>query len=67
MSETDKLTITVTAEQAMTVKSILHAVGRTFRKYKGMNTGHSEVHNLYLSDVYTCFTIADELSNKLEG
>jgi len=66
MTEKDSLSITLTAEQALDVKSILHAVGKTFRHYTGMNTGKSEVHNLYPSDLELCFNIADAIGSKLE-
>lgn len=66
MTEKDSLFITLTAEQALDVKSILHAVGKTFRHYNGMNTGKSEVHNLYQSDIELCFKISDAIGSKLE-
>ena len=66
MTETDTMTLTLTGEQALTLKSILHAVGKTWRRYPGMNTGSSQVHNLYASDLDLCFKLSDEIGTKLE-
>ena len=39
----------------------LHAVYKTWRRYPGMNTGKSEIHNLYREDITNIINIHDRL------
>jgi len=66
MTEQDTMTLILTGEQALALKSILHAVGKTWRRYPGMNIGSSQVHNLYGSDIDLCFKLSDDIGTKLE-
>ncbi len=65
MPETDTITLKLTGEQARTLKSILHAIGKNFRRYPGMNIGGSQVHNLSASDIDLCFKMSDGIVTKL--
>ncbi len=57
--------IELTTQEAQTLKSVLHAVSNTWRRYPGMNTGSSQVHNLYWSDVETVLRIHDKFPVEL--
>lgn len=59
------MTIELTTQEAKAVKSVLHAVTHTFRRYPGMNTGSSQVHNLYWSDIETLMAIHDKFPIEL--
>lgn len=59
------MTINLTPEEAQTLKSTLHAVTHTWRRYPGMNTGSSQVHNLYWSDIETLMAIHDKFPVEL--
>ena len=66
MTETDTMTLMLTGEQASTLKEILYAVGKTFKRYPGMNYGGSQVHNLYSYDIDLCLKLSDEIKRKLK-
>lgn len=59
------MTIELTPEEAEAMKSCLHAVTHTWRRYPGMNTGSSQVHNLYWSDIEMLMTIYDKFPVEL--
>lgn len=59
------MTINLTPEEAQALKSTLHAVTNTWRRYPGMNTGSSQVHNLYWSDIETLIAIYDKFPVEL--
>lgn len=59
------MTINLTPEEAQTLKRTLHAVTHTWRRYPGMNTGSSQVHNLYWSDIETLMAIHDKFPVEL--
>lgn len=59
------MTIKLTPEEAKAMKSCLHAMTHSWRRYPGMNTGSSQVHNLYLSDIETLMTIYDKFPVEL--
>ena len=59
------MTINLTPEEAQALKSTLHAVTHTWRRYPGMNTGSSQVHNLYWSDIETLMEIYDKFPVEL--
>lgn len=47
--------------ERQTLKNVLHAAYKTFRRYPGMNTGKSEIHNLWYDDITTIINIHDRL------
>ena len=51
----------LTEQEAQTLKSVLHAVYKTWRRDPGMNIGSSHVYNLYSSDLDTIINIHDKL------
>lgn len=53
--------MTLSDEETTTLKGVLHAVYKTWRRYPGMNTGRSEVHDLYSQDLDTIIKIHDKL------
>ena len=57
--------IELTPEEAQALKSTLHAVTHTWHRYPGMNTGSSQVHNLYLSDIEMLMAIYDKFPVEL--
>ena len=59
------MTIELTTQEAQTLKNVLSAVSKTFRHYQGMNTGSSQVHNLYWSDIETLMAIHDKFPVEL--
>ena len=59
------MTIEFTPEEAQALKSTLHAVTHTWRRYPGMNIGSSQVHNLYWSDIETLMAIHDKFPVEL--
>lgn len=59
------MSIELTTQEAQTLKSVLSAVSKTFLRYPGMNTGSSQVHNLYWSDIETLLGIHDKLPVEL--
>lgn len=59
------MTINLTPEEEQALKSTLHAVTHTWRRYPGMNIGSSQVHNLYWSDIETLMAIHDKFPVEL--
>ena len=59
------MTINLTPDEATAMKSCLHAVTHTWRRYPGMNIGSSQVHNLYWSDIETLMAIHDKFPVEL--
>lgn len=59
------MNIELTTHEAQTLKSVLSAVSKTWRRYPGMNTGSSQVHNLYWSDIETVLRIHDKFPVEL--
>lgn len=59
------MAINLTPKEAKAMKSCLHAVTHTWRRYPGMNTGSSQVHNLYWSDIETLLAIYDKFPVEL--
>ncbi len=57
----EEITLTLTKEEATRLKSILYAISTNFKRYRGMNIGSSEVHNLFRSDAKFCADIADKI------
>lgn len=55
----DKLELS--ADEAQTLKSVLHAVYKTWRRDPGMNIGSSHVFNLYSQDLDAIINIHDRL------
>lgn len=52
-------------EELKLIADTLHAVGRTFKRYNGMNTGSSQVHNVYSEDLDVYFRLSDMVKDKL--
>lgn len=52
-------------EELDLIAHTLHAVGRTFKRYSGMNTGSSQVHNVYSEDIAVYFRFSDMVIDKL--
>ena len=59
------MTIEMTTQEAKAVKSVLHAVTHTWRRYQGMNTSSSQVHNLNWSDIEMLLSIHDKFPVEL--
>ena len=47
------------------IANTLHAVGKTFKRYQGMNTGSSQVHNLNPEDIDVFFRLSDMINDIL--
>ena len=47
------------------MKQVLHAAFKTWRRYPGMNNGHSEIHNVYSEDIDELIKIHDELEKEI--
>lgn len=59
------MTINLTPEEAKALKSTLHAVTHTWRRYTGMNIGSSQVHNLHWCDIEILMAIHDKFPVEL--
>jgi hypothetical protein len=59
------MTIKLTPYEATAMKQCLHAVTHSWRQHPGMNTGSSQVHNLYWSDIETLMAIHDKFPVEL--
>ena len=56
-----KKLLAMNSQEAQLLKATLHAVYKTWRRYPGMNTGKSEVNDLYSQDLDTIINIHDRL------
>lgn len=53
--------LSLSDSERTSLKGVLHATYKTFRRYSGMNIGRSEIHNLYREDIDNIINIHDRL------